>query len=350
MLALALATAGCHELARACPGHHAARQPRHHRRGHLGRHHRHRGARRAEAAAARRIGHRTGRRCLERRRPRSPSRCSCWRPPWLGRRGGRARPRGSSAGSHADERTAPRLTTPTSENPENLGEGHDHGTHHRRKREHHPDRALLRGPGSRSARRPHPRLPAQRSQLGAPDVASCSPPGYRVITYDRRGFGRSSKVGTGYDYDTFAADLNTLLETLDLRDVVLVGFSMGTGELARYVVAVRPRAGRQARVPRLARAVPRRPRRQPRRRAAGRLRRHRGRSEGRPLRLVHPVLHRLLQPRREPRHAASARRPSRPAGTSPSPAPRSRPTPSCRRGSRTSAPTSRPSAPAASPR
>ena len=59
--------------------------------------------------------------------------------------------------------------------------------------------------------------------------------GYRVITYDRRGFGRSSKVGSGYDYDTFAADLNTLLETLDLRDVVLVGFSMGTGELARYV-------------------------------------------------------------------------------------------------------------------
>jgi pimeloyl-ACP methyl ester carboxylesterase len=59
--------------------------------------------------------------------------------------------------------------------------------------------------------------------------------GYRVITYDRRGFGRSSKVGSGYDYDTFASDLNTLLETLDLRDVVLVGFSMGTGELARYV-------------------------------------------------------------------------------------------------------------------
>ncbi|MDN5852090.1 MAG: alpha/beta hydrolase [Actinomycetia bacterium] len=59
--------------------------------------------------------------------------------------------------------------------------------------------------------------------------------GYRVITYDRRGFGQSSKVGTGYDYDTFAADLNTVLETLDLRDVILVGFSMGTGELARYV-------------------------------------------------------------------------------------------------------------------
>ncbi|RRS01219.1 alpha/beta fold hydrolase [Glycomyces terrestris] len=59
--------------------------------------------------------------------------------------------------------------------------------------------------------------------------------GYRVITYDRRGFGRSSKVGTGYDYDTFAADLDTVLTELDLRDVILVGFSMGTGELARYV-------------------------------------------------------------------------------------------------------------------
>lgn len=59
--------------------------------------------------------------------------------------------------------------------------------------------------------------------------------GYRVLTYDRRGFGQSAKVGTGYDYDTFAADLDALLEALDLRDVILVGFSMGTGELARYV-------------------------------------------------------------------------------------------------------------------
>jgi pimeloyl-ACP methyl ester carboxylesterase len=58
--------------------------------------------------------------------------------------------------------------------------------------------------------------------------------GFRVITYDRRGFGRSSKVETGYDFDTFAADLNAVLTTLDLTDVVLVGFSMGTGELARY--------------------------------------------------------------------------------------------------------------------
>jgi non-heme chloroperoxidase len=59
--------------------------------------------------------------------------------------------------------------------------------------------------------------------------------GYRVITYDRRGFGRSSKTMTGYDYDTFAGDLNTVLTQLDLRDVVLVGFSMGSGEVARYL-------------------------------------------------------------------------------------------------------------------
>ncbi len=59
--------------------------------------------------------------------------------------------------------------------------------------------------------------------------------GYRVITYDRRGFGRSSKPAVGYDYDTFAADLKVLLDTLDLSDVVLTGFSMGTGEVARYI-------------------------------------------------------------------------------------------------------------------
>jgi len=59
--------------------------------------------------------------------------------------------------------------------------------------------------------------------------------GYRVITYDRRGFGQSSQPVTGYDYDTFAADLNTLLEHLDLHDAVLVGHSMGTGEVTRYL-------------------------------------------------------------------------------------------------------------------
>ena len=59
--------------------------------------------------------------------------------------------------------------------------------------------------------------------------------GHRVITYDRRGFGTSSKPAVGYNYDTFAADLDIVLKTLDLKDVVLVGFSMGTGEVTRYL-------------------------------------------------------------------------------------------------------------------
>jgi len=59
--------------------------------------------------------------------------------------------------------------------------------------------------------------------------------GYRVITYDRRGFGKSSQPTSGYDYDTFAADLNALIETLDLRETMLVGHSMGTGEVTRYL-------------------------------------------------------------------------------------------------------------------
>ena len=59
--------------------------------------------------------------------------------------------------------------------------------------------------------------------------------GYRVITYDRRGFGHSSQTWSGYDYDTFAADLHGLMTHLDLKDATLVGFSMGGGEVARYV-------------------------------------------------------------------------------------------------------------------
>ena len=59
--------------------------------------------------------------------------------------------------------------------------------------------------------------------------------GYRCVSYDRRGFGRSSQPTVGYDYDTFAADLNALLEHLDLTDVILAGFSMGTGEVTRYL-------------------------------------------------------------------------------------------------------------------
>lgn len=59
--------------------------------------------------------------------------------------------------------------------------------------------------------------------------------GYRVITYDRRGFGDSSKPTSGYDYDTFAEDLHKLVSKLDLHDAALVGFSMGGGEVARYL-------------------------------------------------------------------------------------------------------------------
>lgn len=59
--------------------------------------------------------------------------------------------------------------------------------------------------------------------------------GYRVITYCRRGFGESSKPATGYNYDTFAEDLHKVITKLDLKDITLVGFSMGTGEVARYI-------------------------------------------------------------------------------------------------------------------
>ncbi len=59
--------------------------------------------------------------------------------------------------------------------------------------------------------------------------------GYRVITYDRRGFGASSRPSVGYNYDTLTADLATLLDQLDLREVVLAGFCAGTGEVTRYL-------------------------------------------------------------------------------------------------------------------
>jgi non-heme chloroperoxidase len=71
-------------------------------------------------------------------------------------------------------------------------------------------------------------------------VAALLEAGHRVITYDRRGFGQSSQPATGYDYDTFAADLAALLEHLDLRDAVLVGHSMGTGEVTRYLATRGP--------------------------------------------------------------------------------------------------------------
>ena len=66
-------------------------------------------------------------------------------------------------------------------------------------------------------------------------VNALSGAGYRCIAYDRRGFGDSGKPASGYDYDTFASDLNDLMTSLDLRDATLVGFSMGGGEVARYL-------------------------------------------------------------------------------------------------------------------
>lgn len=72
-------------------------------------------------------------------------------------------------------------------------------------------------------------------QAWAGQVPALSDAGHRVITYDRRGFGASEKPDGGYDYDTLADDLAGLLEALDLRKVTLVGFSMGGGEVARYV-------------------------------------------------------------------------------------------------------------------
>ena len=66
-------------------------------------------------------------------------------------------------------------------------------------------------------------------------ITALTDAGYRCIAYDRRGFGSSGKATGGYDYDTFASDLNDLMEQLDVRDAVLVGFSMGGGEVARYI-------------------------------------------------------------------------------------------------------------------
>lgn len=70
-----------------------------------------------------------------------------------------------------------------------------------------------------------------------PDLAAA---GYRVVTYDRRGFGESDKPALGYGYDTLAEDLQAVLESLDLWDVTLVGFSMGGGEVARYLARFGP--------------------------------------------------------------------------------------------------------------
>lgn len=73
------------------------------------------------------------------------------------------------------------------------------------------------------------------AQAWAPQVSALQSAGYRVVTYDRRGFGRSDKPASGYGYDTLADDLQRVLVQCNLQDVTLVGFSMGGGEVARYV-------------------------------------------------------------------------------------------------------------------
>ena len=73
------------------------------------------------------------------------------------------------------------------------------------------------------------------AEAWAPQTQALKDAGYRVIAYDRRGFGRSDKPADGFDYGTLTADLNGLMEDLDLRDATLVGFSMGGGEVVRYV-------------------------------------------------------------------------------------------------------------------
>ena len=78
---------------------------------------------------------------------------------------------------------------------------------------------------------------AQNGQSWEKQEAALLAAGHRVITYDRRGFGASSRPSTGYDFDTLAADLHVVLSQLDLREVVLAGFAMGTGEVARYLAA-----------------------------------------------------------------------------------------------------------------
>ncbi len=138
--------------------------------------------------------------------------------------------------------------------------------------------------------------------------------GYRVIAYDRRGFGASSKTGAGFDYDTFAADLHALMEDLDLHDAVLVGFSMGTGEVARYIS--RYGSARVAKAAFLGSLEPyllKTDENPDGAGATGLLRRHRRRGGEGPVRVPGGVLQGLLQPRRQPRARASRRRPSTPA-------------------------------------
>jgi non-heme chloroperoxidase len=105
---------------------------------------------------------------------------------------------------------------------------------HRWPGEQHSDRDLLRGPWQRLAGRAAERLATRQSFLGAA-AAALLQAGHRVVLLDRRGFGQSSRPTEGYDFDTLASDLDQVLTELDLRDATLIGFSLGTGEVARYI-------------------------------------------------------------------------------------------------------------------
>ncbi len=126
--------------------------------------------------------------------------------------------------------------------------------------------------------------------------------GYRVISYDRRGFGRSSQPTVGYDYDTFAADLHALIEHLDLSNMVLVGFSMGTGEVTRYLATYGSKRVRRAAllgtIPPFVLKTDDKPGRC---RRQG-LRRHQGRGRQRSLCVLRGLPQRLQQRRRPRRH------------------------------------------------
>ena len=113
--------------------------------------------------------------------------------------------------------------------------------------------------------------------------------GHRVITYDRRGFGRSSKPAIGYNYDTFAADLDKLLKKLNLKKVALVGFSMGSRRGHPIHRQVRHQARPQSRAHRHARAVSGQGCRQPRGRRRQSVRRHQGRDRRRSPGVPHGV-------------------------------------------------------------
>ena len=176
----------------------------------------------------------------------------------------------------------------------------------RRNAEQRRDRDLLRGSRQSDGRHADPRLSAQRAVVGETERALLAK-GKRVITYDRRGFGKSSKPTIGYDYDTFAADLHALVDHLSSSRFSLAGFSMGGGEVVRYVGrngseagAARPRSSGPSR------PTSSKPRTTPRASTRG-LRGHRGRDQGRPLRVFTDFLEELLQ-RRRPRRKADQRR------------------------------------------